>query len=53
MPYPETFVGPMREELARLGVEELRTAAAVDDAVKTTEFLRTTGAMDVFEVEDD
>jgi putative YphP/YqiW family bacilliredoxin len=30
MPYPESFIGPMREELTRLGVQELRTAAAVD-----------------------
>src|SRR5262245_36544518 len=36
MPYPEFFVEPMREELTRLGVEELRTAAAVDAAVATT-----------------
>lgn len=30
MPYPESFIGPMREELTRLGVVELRTAADVD-----------------------
>jgi putative YphP/YqiW family bacilliredoxin len=30
MSYPESFIGPMREELTRLGVEELRTAADVD-----------------------
>ena len=30
MPYPESFIGPMREELTRLGVRELRTAEAVD-----------------------
>src|ERR671925_419135 len=30
MPYPESFIGPMREELTRLGVQELRTAAQVD-----------------------
>ena len=30
MPYPESFIGPMREELTRLGVRELRTAADVD-----------------------
>jgi putative YphP/YqiW family bacilliredoxin len=30
MPYPESFIGPMRQELTRLGVRELRTAAAVD-----------------------
>ena len=37
MPYPEPFVAPMREELSRLGVEELRTAADVDTAVKNTQ----------------
>jgi len=36
MPYPEFFVEPMREELTRLGVEELRTVADVDAAVTTT-----------------
>jgi len=30
MPYPESFIGPMRQELTRLGVHELRTAAEVD-----------------------
>jgi putative YphP/YqiW family bacilliredoxin len=30
MPYPESFIGPMRQELTRLGVTELRTAADVD-----------------------
>jgi putative YphP/YqiW family bacilliredoxin len=35
MPYPEPFIAPMRAELTRLGVKELRTAAAVDDAVKS------------------
>lgn len=30
MPYPEYFVAPMREELTRLGVRELRTPAEVD-----------------------
>ena len=34
MAYPESFVAPMREELTRLGVEELRTAEAVDAIVK-------------------
>ena len=33
MPYPEQFVAPMREELTRFGVEELRTSTAVDQAV--------------------
>ena len=32
--YPEHFLAPMREELTRIGFEELRTAADVDDAVK-------------------
>src|SRR5262245_34915786 len=36
MPYPEFFVAPMREELIRLGLEELRSAADVDAAVKGT-----------------
>src|ERR1041385_7539725 len=30
MAYPEFFVAPMREELTRLGVRELRTAQEVD-----------------------
>jgi len=34
--YPEFFVAPMRAELTRFGVEELRTADQVDDAVKNT-----------------
>ncbi len=32
--YPEIMVVPMREELTRLGIEELRTAADVDEAVQ-------------------
>ena len=32
MPYPEAMVAPMREELTRLGVEELTDAATVDAA---------------------
>jgi bacilliredoxin len=36
MPYPEFFVEPMRQELTRLGVEELRTPEDVDAAVSTT-----------------
>jgi putative YphP/YqiW family bacilliredoxin len=31
--YPEFFVAPMREELTRLGIEELRSADAVDQAL--------------------
>ena len=30
MPYPESFIGPMRQELTRLGVQELRNPADVD-----------------------
>lgn len=33
MPYPEPLVTPMREELTRLGVEELRTSEDVDRAM--------------------
>jgi putative YphP/YqiW family bacilliredoxin len=36
MPYPEFFVAPMRAELVDLGFQELRTADAVDDAVRDT-----------------
>src|SRR5712691_2580781 len=36
MPYPEFFVAQMREELTRLGFEELRSAADVDAAVTGT-----------------
>lgn len=32
--YPEIMVVPMREELTRLGIVELRSAAEVDQAVK-------------------
>jgi len=34
MPYPEEVIRPMREELTRLGVQELRTPEAVDEALK-------------------
>lgn len=34
MPYPEYMVAPMREELTRLGIKELRTADQVGDALK-------------------
>jgi hypothetical protein len=34
MPYPEPFIAPMRAELTRLGVKELRTPADVDAAAK-------------------
>ncbi len=32
--YPELMVIPMREELTRLGIEEARTAEAVDKAIR-------------------
>jgi putative YphP/YqiW family bacilliredoxin len=32
MPYPEIFIRPMRDELTRLGVEELPTAESVERA---------------------
>jgi putative YphP/YqiW family bacilliredoxin len=31
--YPEHFLAPMREELTRIGFEELRSAASVDEAL--------------------
>jgi bacilliredoxin len=37
MPYPEIMIKPMREDLTRLGVQELRTAEAVDETVANTE----------------
>ncbi|HEY4658950.1 MAG TPA: BrxA/BrxB family bacilliredoxin [Gemmatimonadaceae bacterium] len=36
MMYDERMVTPMREELTRLGIEELRTAAEVDAKLKDT-----------------
>ena len=36
MAYPEFLIAPMREELTRLGVEPLQTAADVDAAVSGT-----------------
>lgn len=36
MPYPEIMIRPMREDLTRLGVEELRTADAVDETIKNS-----------------
>lgn len=35
MPYPEYLIAPMRQELTEIGVKELRTAGAVDEAVKS------------------
>jgi putative YphP/YqiW family bacilliredoxin len=37
MPYPEEVIRPMREELTRLGVEELRTPEAVDETLKNSQ----------------
>jgi putative YphP/YqiW family bacilliredoxin len=34
MMYDERFVAPMRAELTQLGIDELRSAAAVDEALK-------------------
>jgi putative YphP/YqiW family bacilliredoxin len=34
MPYDERFIAPMRAELTRLGVRELKTAQEVDGALK-------------------
>lgn len=36
MQYPEIMIRPMREDLVRLGFEELKSAEAVDEAVKNT-----------------
>ena len=36
MAYPEIMIRPMREDLTRLGVEELKTADEVDNAVKNS-----------------
>lgn len=36
MPYNEMLIAPMRQDLTRFGVEELRTAEAVDAAVQST-----------------
>ena len=35
--YPEELVKPMREELTAVGVEELLSTEAVDNAIKNTE----------------
>ena len=37
MPYPEIMIRPMREDLTRLGVEEMRTPEAVDQTIKNSE----------------
>ena len=36
MSYPEFLIAPMREELTRHGVKELRTSAEVDEALSKT-----------------
>src|ERR1044072_7521547 len=36
MPYPEIMIQPMREDLTRLGVEELRTADAVNQTIQNS-----------------
>ena len=36
MPYSEILIRPMREDLTRLGVEELKTAEAVDETIKNS-----------------
>src|SRR6188474_3794431 len=36
MPYPEIMIAPMREDLTRLGVEEMKTAEAVDDTIQNS-----------------
>jgi putative YphP/YqiW family bacilliredoxin len=36
MPYPEIMIKPMREELTRLGVEELKTASQVDETLQNS-----------------
>ena len=36
MPYPEIMILPMREDLTRLGVEELRTVEAVDETIRNS-----------------
>src|SRR5205807_9829843 len=36
MPYPEIMIRPMREELTRLGVEELKTPEAVTAALENS-----------------
>ncbi|HSE18225.1 MAG TPA: BrxA/BrxB family bacilliredoxin [Pyrinomonadaceae bacterium] len=37
MPYPEIMIQPMREDLTRLGVEEMRTADDVDETIKNSQ----------------
>jgi putative YphP/YqiW family bacilliredoxin len=37
MPYPEFMIHPMREDLTRIGFEELKTAESVDQAITGTD----------------
>jgi putative YphP/YqiW family bacilliredoxin len=37
MPYPEIMIAGMRQELARLGIEETKTSEDVENAVKETD----------------
>lgn len=37
MPYPEYLIAPMRGEMTEMGARELRTAQAVDEAVKNSD----------------
>ena len=37
MPYPEIMIRPMREDLTRLGVEEMRTPDAVDQTIQNNQ----------------
>ena len=37
MPYPETMIHGMRQELAQLGIEETKTPEAVKEAVENTD----------------
>lgn len=37
MPYPEMLVTPMRQELTRLGVQEMRTADEVEQVLESTQ----------------
>jgi putative YphP/YqiW family bacilliredoxin len=36
MPYPEIMIRPMREDLTRLGVEELKTVEEVDNTIRNS-----------------
>ena len=36
MPYPEFMIHPMRQELARLGIEEFKSSESVEEAVANT-----------------